>query len=227
MYPFLFQLLVLWWLDAHTGWAKNRRTRRRVLLVSTLALLFLQAGLAYDLQSYYQGAIEYRPRGMGLYQGSLDIQPGESFRIGSMSNFYTVVDLWVYIGSGPSNVTLFMMDENTPQVRNELGNYSQAVLWFRLPYRYSRPFVIASWTVNLYNPSQNETIYVYISISSDSLMVDPPEPEKRWIDFSHLWPLIAIATLWLYTGFSMVHEFWSFEQKKLRMAEMHQTQYQS
>lgn len=198
------ELLILWSLNARTGWVKNRSTRRRVLLVCTSTLLVIQAGLAYDLLSYYQGEIGYEGPMMGfpVYGNHFNILPGESCKIGRLSNWFTAGNLYVRIRSSDNNVTFFVTDENIPQIRHEEGNYSDCELLFVLPYRFSRPFVVANWTVNLYNPSQNESIFVSVSMFSDP-MEDVGIIAMHTVIFSHEWPLIAVLTLWFYTDVSI------------------------
>ncbi len=197
-----FELLVLSWLNTRTGWVKNRRIRKRVLLVCTSTLLIIQAGLAYDLYSYYQGQIgDSGSMGFLGHEGSFDILPGESRQIGPLSNWFTVAAFSVLLWSSPNEVTFYITDENIPQIKYEEGNYSGGELYLMLPYRFSRPFVIANWTVNLCNPSQTETIYVDIRI--DSGIVSGVKVAEIAAAFPHLWPFIAVLTLWFYTDVSI------------------------
>ncbi len=190
------EIVILSLFNVGTGWATKRKSRRLVLAVCTSALLTLQAGLAYDLQSYYQGEI-YGP----FWGESVDLPPGETYHSKSLSNWYTVRDLDLQLRDWSGNVTFYITDENIPQNKYEQGNYSQYCRFsLRLPYRYSYAFVVANWTINLYNPSQNESIYGFIGINV--FITDGYFP-MRAVLMCHGLPLIAILTLWVYTGFSM------------------------
>jgi len=198
----VFEVLVLSSLNTRTGWVKNRRIRRRVLLVCTSTLLIIQTGLAYDLYSYYQGRIgDSGSMGFPGYEENFDILPGESRQIGPLSNWFTVAALSVRLWSSPNEVTFYITDENIPQIKYEEGNYSGGELYLMLPYRFSRPFVIANWTINLCNPSQTEIIYVGIGV--DSAIVSGVKVAEVAAAFPHLWPFIAALTLWFYTDLSL------------------------
>jgi len=203
----VFELLILASLNARTGWVRKKGSGRLVLMVCTSILLALQAGLVYDLQSYYQGEIGFKGGSWGDFRHdeSVVILPGGTYQTKSISNWHTVMDLYIRIETAPVNATLYIRDENSPQVMRQLGNYSYAIVCFRLPYLYSCPFVIANWTANVHNPSQNESIDVSISIfrepveDSGSLLQDS-------VVSPHNYPSIAIVTLWFYALWTMHHE---------------------
>jgi len=203
LFPIVFALLlifseivVLSLFNVWTGWATKRRSRTLVLTVCTSALLALQVGLVYDLQSYYQGEIHW-------WEESVDLPPGGTYHSKSLSNWYTVENLDLELRDWSDNITFYIADENIPQNKFEQGNYPQdCELHFRLPYRYSYAFVVANWTIGLYNPSQNESIHGFIS-NLFVMIADGHFGVVRAVVMFHAWPLVAILTLWVYTGFSM------------------------
>ena len=190
------EIAVLSLFNVRTGWTADRRSRTLVLTVCTSALLVLQAGLVYDLQSYYQGGIY----GTG-WEESVDIPPEGTYHSRSLSNWYTVENLYLELFDWSGNVTFYIVDENIPQNKFEQGNCSHAcVLNLRLPYRYSYAFVVANWTIGIHNPSQNESIHGFIGIF---IFITEGPFSVRQVVLYHGWPLVAILTLWVYTGFSV------------------------
>jgi len=192
----VLELLILRWSNKRAGWTKKRRSRTLVLAVCTSALLALQAGLVYDLHSYYQGEI-YGPS----WGESVDLLPGGTYQTKSLSNWYTAEYLDLQLRDWSGNVSFYIVDENIPQNKYEQRDCSQYCRFiFRLPYLYSYAFVVANWTVSLYNPSQNESIHGLIGIF---IFITEGPFTVRQVVLYHEWPLIAILTLWVYTGFSM------------------------
>lgn len=197
------EIMILWYLDKKTGWVNNRRGRRLVLVVCTSVLLTMQVGLAYDLSSYEQGEIGTSSRGFDRsYERYVDLQPGETRKLGTLSNWNTVTYLEVEVHPSHNNVTFYIIDENRPEVNYTFENLSERVS-FLLPYRYTRPYVIANWTANLYNPSETESAIVSVSIQS-------PWIEDEWfiarrpILLWHTFPSIVLPVLWGYTGLSLL-----------------------
>ncbi|RDE17005.1 MAG: hypothetical protein C4K49_03905 [Candidatus Thorarchaeota archaeon] len=193
------EIAVLSLFNVRTGWTANRRSRTLVLTVCTSALLVLQAGLVYDLQSYYQGEINRTG-----WEESVDLPPEGTYHSKSLSNWYTVENLYLELFDWSGNVTFYIVDENIPQNKFEQGNCSHAcVLNLRLPYRYSYAFVVANWTIGLYNPSQNESIHGFIT-NSMAVIADEHFGVRQAVVIFHAWPLTAILTLWEYTGLSLL-----------------------
>ena len=191
------EIAVLSFFNVRTGWATKRKSRTLVLTVCTSALLVLQVGLVYDLQSYYQGEIHW-------WDESVDLPPGGTYHSKSLSNWYTVENLDLELWDWSDNVTFYIADENIPQNKFEQGNYSQdCTLSLKLPYRYSYAFVVANWTIGLHNPSQNESIHGFIG-NLFPVIADGYFGVVRAVVIFHAWPLTAILTLWEYTGLSLL-----------------------
>jgi hypothetical protein len=95
----------------------------------------------------------------------------------------------------------YIMDENRPEVNYTSENFSESV-HFLLPYRYTRPFVIANWTTNLYNPSETELVTAQVTILS-SLMEDEWYISIGPIVSLHIFPSMILLALWGYVGYSL------------------------
>ena len=96
-------------------------------------------------------------------------------------------------------VTFYVRDENKQNSTYQEGNYTNSKLRFQLPYRYSDPFVVAQWTVNLYNPHETERIIVRLNISAGGFEDSGMLP-IFWVYYYYRMPLLIISTVWIVAG---------------------------
>jgi hypothetical protein len=146
----------------------------KVLLLSTLVISPVLILNQYEINAYYYGK--------GNVSDIFVLSPGERNKLGPLSNQGALHDSFflVHILVENGNVTFYIMDENRPDVFYYLDSYANETFIdpVSLPYRDSEPFIVANWTANYYNPSQDQAIEVNTQILLVVLAIWPPEFEQ-------------------------------------------------
>ncbi|RDE17611.1 MAG: hypothetical protein C4K49_02110 [Candidatus Thorarchaeota archaeon] len=200
----ILEVIVLYCLNSRTGWVNKRRTRRLVIVISASVLLAIQVPLTCDMISYEQGDIGYSfPDGDWPYDEYVQVEPGETQKLGTVSNWNTLIYLEALTSPSVGNATFYFLDENLPDAKYTAENFSWNG-YFRLPYRYTSLFVIANWTANLYNPSGTEPATVRVEIHTWVIEWDNVFGEALFTIWWHVLPLIILPVLWVYVGLSLL-----------------------
>jgi len=175
-----------------------------VLLLSTLVISPVLILNQYEINAYYYG--KWNESDISI------LSPGEGNKLGPLSN-QGALDLFaVHILVENGNVTFYIMDENRPDVFHYLDTHANETSFtVSLPYPLSEPFIVANWTANYYNPSQDQSIEVNIQIMLFVLGIFPPELDRRmWV---LLIPHQILAALWICAGVASYYQ-WKLKAKQ-------------
>ncbi|MFW9980976.1 MAG: hypothetical protein ACFFE3_03540 [Candidatus Thorarchaeota archaeon] len=199
----ILTVMICYFIFRKSQWIRKRRNGIKALLLSTLVISPFLIFNQYEINAYYYGKRNV--------SATLFLSPGEHSKLGPLSNQGSLHDssFWVEILVENGNVTFYIMDENRPDVFYYLDSYAnESFLQVDLPYRDSEPFIMANWTANYYNPSQNQVIEVDTQILMFVLAIWPPEFEQ--IMRVLLIPHQILVTLWICAG---VASYYQWRQK--------------
>jgi hypothetical protein len=180
----------------HGSWKSASRTALISLIVFSAILLPFALWGGYNLNGIENGGMFVD--GFHSWEKSLSLPPETTYKSATLSNYYTIGRAYLTI-TAEEEIIFYLLDENRPEVRYEecnstqLGNFTG----FILPYYYSEPFVVANWTMNVFNPSLNATVGVTLSIYGfeDAGAIVVYSPQR--IQYEE--PSRGIASLWQYT----------------------------
>jgi hypothetical protein len=198
-----------------TKWIRKRKNGIKVLAGCTLILLPIVLVSEYDLRAYNSGTISMF--GFSIFDKHVLLDPGKSYCSPTLSNWYTVATLYVGINVNSTAVTFYIRDENKQNLTYQEGNYTNAKLRFHLPYRYSDTFVVARWTINLYNPHETERIIVRLNISAGGFEDSGMLP-IFYVYYYYLMPHLVLATIWISAGIASA--FLSVTKKNSKYIEI-------
>jgi hypothetical protein len=176
------------------------------LLLSTLVISPFLIRSQVEINAYYYGKSNV--------SAILFLSPGERNKLGPLSNQGALdgSDFRVQILVENGNVTFYIMDENRPDVFYYLDTYSnETFLSVSLPYPVSDPFIVANWTANYYNPSQDQAIEVNTQIQLLTILIFPSELQKRMQVL--LIPYQVLVTLWICAGVASYYQ-WRLKAKQ-------------
>ena len=176
------------------------------LLLSTLVISPALIRSQCEINAYYYGE--------SSVSATFSLSPGERNKLGPLSNQGALDGSWfrVQILVENGNVTFYIMDENRPDVFYYSDSYAnETSLPVSLPYPVSNPFIVANWTANYYNPSQDQAIEVNMQIMLFVLGIFPPESEQ--IMRILLIPHQIIVTLWICAGVASYYQ-WRLKAKQ-------------
>jgi hypothetical protein len=144
------------------------------LLLSTLVISPVLILNQIEINAYYYG----KPVDSAIFS----LSPGERNKLGPLSNQGALdgSDFEVQILVENGNVTFYIMDENRPDVFYYSDSYAnETSLPVSLPYPVSNPFIVANWTANYYNPSQDQAIEVNTEIRLWVIAIFPSPLAQR------------------------------------------------
>ncbi|MHA2140041.1 MAG: hypothetical protein ACXADC_17975 [Candidatus Thorarchaeota archaeon] len=177
-----------------------------VLLLCTLVISPVLILNQYEINAYYYGK--------GNVSNISFLSPGERKKLGPLSNQGALggSHLIVHILVENGNVTFYIMDENRPDVFYYLDSYANETMFtVFLPYPLSEPFIVANWTANYYNPSQDQAIEVNIQILLAVLGMAPSELNRKMQVL--LIPHQILVTLWICAGVASYYQ-WRLKAKQ-------------
>jgi hypothetical protein len=168
---------------------RSPRNTALIIVICSFVLMPMQVWYLFDLPSYDVG----NP----VVTDSISLAPLETHTTVQISNWYTVTYIPMSLICS-NNVTFYFTDENRPETRYEEGNYTDATIQFRLPYKNTGLFELANWTGHFLNPSLNQTIdvtYYQLWIPNGAWH------SARWyVEYIYYMPAVIILTLWIFMG---------------------------
>jgi hypothetical protein len=174
-------------------WERRCNVAAVTLLILTIVLIPFHFWGTYSLSGILNG---------GLYEGSdsFSLSQEETYTSETLSNKYSEFNGLVMITSDGGYYTFYICDENNPEVRYSEANYTDSVgITLSLPYHHSGLFIVANWTLNFYNPGQNESISVVFETipQPKQAIIDPPPPSPL---YKYQQPMVALVNLWFAAG---------------------------
>jgi hypothetical protein len=147
----------------HASWQRARNTALALLLILSAILLPLSIWGGYNLNGIENDGLFVN--GFGVWKESVQLPPGTTYKSETLSNLYTIGSAYLTVTT-EEEIIFYLLDENRPEFPCDEHNSSEPdySFGFTLPYCYSEPYVIANWTMNVFNPSINTTAYVTLSI---------------------------------------------------------------
>ncbi|MHA2004822.1 MAG: hypothetical protein ACW960_12040 [Candidatus Thorarchaeota archaeon] len=191
--------IILLYLLYRSRWGRalrNPKYASLLIIVPTLMLLPFQAYLSYDFSAYESGSNQG--------YGEWSLEPNETIVIHEISNWHTKVGLMVYVEPIQLTASLYLVDENLPDVRFLEQNCSSEEMsgfqncFFSLPYLYTSYPLIANWSIYLSNPNLNETVTVFL-LNPDSMIIpgDPILSARLSLIRQYTIPSAALVILWV------------------------------
>jgi hypothetical protein len=176
------------------------------LLLSTLVISPVLILNQIEINAYYYG----KPVDSAIFS----LSPGERNKLGPLSNQGALdgSDFEIQILVENGNVTFYIMDENRPDVFYYSDSYAnETSLPASLPYPVSNPFIVANWTANYYNPSQDQAIEVNTEIRLWVILIFPSPLAQRIRVL--LIPHQILVTLWICAGVASFYQ-WRLKAKQ-------------
>ena len=176
------------------------------LLLSTLVISPALIRSQCEINAYYYGE--------SSVSATFSLSPGERNKLGPLSNQGALDGSWfrVQILVENGNVTFYIMDENRPDEFYYLDTYAnETFLSVSLAYPVLDPFIMANWTANYYNPSQDQVIEVNTQIMLWVILIFP-SPLAQRIQVL-LIPHQILTTLWICAGVASFYQ-WKLKAKQ-------------
>jgi hypothetical protein len=192
------------------SWQERRDFTLVCVLALTVVIVPFHVQGVYMLRGIDDGGMEWNT-------GAYYLDPLEVYTSPRLSNIYAAKSMWgrVIFTQEQSNVTIFVSDENDPDVRYReitVSHGEEFLLW--LPYVYYDFATPARWAFTLFNPNQNESIEFLLSVM---IFPRPLDPRVRCLQ-----PTIAIIMLWTGWGILMSATYVSMHKKpKLKTEHVH------
>jgi 4-amino-4-deoxy-L-arabinose transferase-like glycosyltransferase len=143
-----------------------------------------------EVSAYYVGDVVFR---WGTW--NFTIGPSDVERIDDVSNIHTKAYANI-VFSCESNVTFYLIDQNTPEIHHREANYSEESIGFRLPYLFTEAGVPARWSVCLMNPNLD-----FVNVSIQSIWLEDSIEIAWWsIDYNLYLPLVLLFGVWIALG---------------------------
>ena len=202
----ILTVIICYFIFRKSQWIRKRRNGILFLLLSTLVFSPFLIRSQVEINAYYYGKSNV--------SATLFLSPGEREKLGPLSNQgaldYTFLQVVIFVENG--NVTFYIMDENQPDVFYYLDTYAnETFLSVSLPYPVSDPFIVANWTANYYNPSQDQAIEVNTQIQLFVQLIFPSGLDRR-MQFL-LIPHQILVTLWICAGVASYYQ-WRLKAKQ-------------
>ena len=180
-------VVVLYSTQSTKGIRKYRNSMILIIVSTSIAMPF-QIMTSYDVVAYSAGSNDL----LGVHD-SIELEPDETHMIQDISNWYNIEAFTIDIITLPENVTFYLKDENSPEVRYhelELGNTS---IGLRLPHLYSEFLKVANWTLCFTNPNEM-SIHISYGVVFLIPLVSTPSVHTYYALQA---PLIALSLLWI------------------------------
>lgn len=194
----------------NTTWKKKSKLGKTTVLILTLILSPFAFWGTYNFIGIENG---------GLFEGdggAFSLGPGETFTSDTLSNQFTLVGTDLSLTTDGGNITFYLCDENTPEIRYGVVNISGGDwMYLSLPYLYSGFLSISNWTLNFYNPSPNTSVSGTFEIGYN--MDLPPTSIYRSIALrNYQEPVIALLSMWSMAG---VVTLWARNKKRKSLGQ--------
>ena len=192
------------------SWRKRWNIALAFLLISTAILVPLHFWGMYNLDGIENDGLFVH--GFGYWEYSETLNPGEAYKSEALSNLYTIGAVLLETNAD-SEITFYIQDENIPGVRYEERNISDSgdFFSFRLPYHYSNLYVVANWTMNVFNPSPSTPVDFTISING----IEDAGIAERWSQqyIQYEEPTRAIISLWIVSIVTSLIAYYFYRRK--------------
>lgn len=175
--------------------------RVRVLGLCTLILIpFIIYG-QYDYTTLDQGITNL--------ELIVSLGPNETYVTPQLSNWGSEIHLDVFISYYSSGYfSVFIRDENRPEVLHPFEGWDESTYSVRFPYRYTSFMAQAVWTIVFQNQNENGTCdaSVFIAITEDIIL--PPWAgevyiAERRVMFQNYAALTLLLSLWFWIPISI------------------------
>ena len=192
--------------DKETKWWWRRDIAAVTLILTSILVPFSVWGI-YSLIGIENGG-QY-----DVGSDSFSLGLNETYTSETLSNLYSIFSRLLKISTDGGNYTFYICDRNLPDVRyffqniyeNEVDYWGDSfefnLIRLSAPYHYSGFSNIANWTMNFYNPSQNESINVTYFMEPTGMVLDVPSIRSRFAYTIYQEPTIALVCLWIAAGF--------------------------
>ncbi|MHA2423528.1 MAG: hypothetical protein ACXAEF_02000, partial [Candidatus Thorarchaeota archaeon] len=125
----------------------------------------------------------------------IDIGPGDVHQISNVHNWYSASTQAWYVSSYPHNVTFYLLEESRSGEKVLETCLNTSYFYFRLPYRITDTLQIASWTICLENPYDNETIH----FEALNLWIEDAEILALWsVHLPYVLPSSVLICMYMY-----------------------------